>query len=61
MPFGSAHAEVWDDTNMLIFLPCTCLCGNTGAAVTFSLQRQMGVNANIVNNTLLALCLKSGT
>lgn len=41
MPFGSAHTEVWDDTNMLIFLPCTCLCGNIGAAVTFSLQEQM--------------------
>lgn len=39
--FGSEHAEVLDDTNMLIFLSYTCLCGIVGAAVTFSLSEQM--------------------
>lgn len=58
VPFFSAHTEVWDDTNMLIFLSYTCLWDNIGAVVTFSPREQIEVNMNI-NNTLLAHCLKS--
>lgn len=42
VPSGAVHAEVWDDTNMLIFLSCTCQCRVIGAVVTFSLWQQMG-------------------
>lgn len=45
VPGCSIHAEMWDDTNMLIFLSCTCVCeGNIGAAVTFSLWEHMEGN-----------------
>lgn len=42
--FDSAHTKVWHDTNMLIFLPHVCLCGNIGYVLTFSLPEQMEAN-----------------
>lgn len=41
VPCGSVHGEVWDDTNMLIFLSYARLCGVVGAVVTFSVWEQM--------------------
>lgn len=47
VPSGSVHVKVWNDTNMLIFLSCTCLCGIIGSVVTFSLWEHMEANRRL--------------
>lgn len=56
VPCSGIHAEVWDDTNMLIFH--TCLCDILGAVVSFSLCEQMGGKLVIIDKILL-FCLES--